>query len=224
MNHRTPARAVWDAGDRPVLATLLDISGTRRCSERGCSRRVGVRCEYLDRRNRACDTAWCPEHRVVLEGRVFCRRHAATVNALPAAATGDLAPTPDVDSRAASLAAWVGRDLDGAVRAAIAARLQVSTDHIDAADVALAVVGTERRWAWERTWRGQAGDRVLRVGVVVEEQDEEVVAAHVNGEECVRLTPPWIGSRDIGPDHPRRRAFNTALIDAIDERLREDGA
>ena len=214
-----------DAGDTardgmPVLTTLFEIAGTRRCSQAQCSSRHGVGCEYVDRRSRGCATAWCPEHRVVLDGSILCRRHAAVVGALPARASGKLPPPPDVDSRAPSLAGWVARALDTEVRAVIAAGLRIEPEEVRSAAVVLSLVGPDRRRAWERGWHAaNAAGAELRVTVVVEEGADGEVAMCVDGVECARLRPPWIVSRDVGPTDPRRAEFNTALTQALQARL-----
>jgi hypothetical protein len=226
MSVRPLRRDLGDMGDdEPLLATLLDLEGTRSCAQPLCESKHGVVCEYRDRRNRPCATAWCPEHRILIDGQVLCRRHAGVVNALPAYASGDLPPPPDIDSRAASLAGWVARDIDAQVRVAIALRLGIHVSAVVSSAVALILVGAERSRAWERAWHARgAGGSPLRVAVVVEENSEGEVCLHVDGELCARLAPPWIGTRDVGPDDPRRHAFNAALIDALSARLQAPGA
>ena len=87
-----------------------------RCRADGCEICGGVRCNYVDRRSRPCPTSWCSSHWEIVFGRPYCRRHATVVRALdgfPAAGGW-----PDLDNRAASLAGWMGRQLDPAVREA----------------------------------------------------------------------------------------------------------
>lgn len=215
-----------DAGStRPLLTALLELEGTHACAESGCPSRRGVRCEYADRRNRSCTSAWCTRHRLVVDGRVLCRRHAAVVNALPARATGSLPPLPDRDDRAPSLAGWMARELDAPVRELLAALLRVRPDEVSSSQVMLSLVGPQRRRAWERAWhaRPDGGDAGIRVAIVAEESGDGEVALHVDGEECARMTPPWIGSRDVGAGDPRRAAFNAALLSALEARLRGGG-
>ncbi len=72
-------------------------------------------CEYVDRRGRECRTAWCIEHRVTIEDRVYCRRHAGVVSALPSLDSSLAVSLPDLDNRAPSLVGWVSRQIDGDV-------------------------------------------------------------------------------------------------------------
>src|SRR5258708_23995145 len=85
-------------------------TGSLPCHDRGCGRSNAVPCAYKDRRRRACDTAWCPDHYAVVGGVPYCRRHAGVVRAL-AAQPPELRLNPDVGNRAASLCEWIGNDL-----------------------------------------------------------------------------------------------------------------
>jgi hypothetical protein len=217
-----PAHGDGGADARPLLATLLELEGTKGCAQQRCSSKHGIVCEFVDRRNRRCHTAWCPEHRLVIDGRVYCRRHAAVVNALPALASGDVPPPPDLDDRAPSLAGWVARDIDTGVRDVIASALAVDATTVQSLPVVLTLSGPERRRAWEHAWHGiGTHGHSLRVAVLVEEAGNGEVRLCVDGEDCVRLLPPWISQRGIGPDDARRHAFNAALIDALDAHLRD---
>jgi len=85
------------------------------CTQGGCTSHEGAPCEYVDRRGRECRTAWCPEHRVTIEDRVYCRRHAGVVSALPSLDSSLSVSLPDLDNRAPSLVGWVSRQIDGDV-------------------------------------------------------------------------------------------------------------
>jgi len=50
---------------------------------------------------------------VTIEGRVYCRRHAGVVSALPSLDSSLAVSLPDLDNRAPSLVGWVSRQIDG---------------------------------------------------------------------------------------------------------------
>lgn len=160
------------------------------CTAAGCDR-PGRVCAYVDRRGRHCGTSWCTAHAEVTGGRLFCRRHAGLARALGSAAP-DSAPRPDVESRAPSLAAWVARDLDGHVRALLAA---VATDaEMLVVDACVSERRDSHSGRWVRGWSLIAGQGVsLRVAIEVgEDDDDALVRIRVGPEVVLTATPPWI--------------------------------
>ena len=110
-------------------------------------------CEYVDRRGRECRTAWCIEHRVTIEDRVYCRRHAGVVSALPSLDSSPTVSLPDLDNRAPSLVGWVSRQIDGDVWRLLLKELSAGSGGQLVADpVTLVFVGIGRQRAWERAW------------------------------------------------------------------------
>jgi hypothetical protein len=204
-------------------ASLADQAGDLECTQPGCDTSTGLRCEYVDRRGRACGTAWCPHHRLVIEGRVYCRRHAGVVSALPAGYAGSAAPMPDLENRAPSLVSWVAREVDADLRqlllseAASGEGTQLLTD-----PVYPVFIGRDRRRAWERAWKlVDASGRSLRVSLLVEECADAEVGIRVNSTIVGRLTPPWIVQRLHGAEPPpeidlqRRKDFNRHLCGLV---------
>jgi hypothetical protein len=187
------------------------------CSERSCAAQTGTACVYQDRRGRRCPTAWCPEHRVVVDGDVYCRRHAGVVQAV----AGAVAQPPDVENRAASLARWVGSDLDPLLRALLEKRpaaigLTVSSVHP-------VHIGFNRVRAWEWSWK-LLGDEGIAATVsihVEERQDDQVVVCVGAGVVVARLTPPWIERRhqglaaDPALDAAARTEFYRTIVDRV---------
>src|SRR5438094_957083 len=81
--------------------------GNQFCSSRGCKEETGLPCAYLDRRDRQCPTAWCPEHRVIVHGELYCKPHASLVEG-----TSDDYGShahPDLDNRVPALVNWITR-------------------------------------------------------------------------------------------------------------------
>jgi hypothetical protein len=197
----------------------------------GCSSSSGVPCAYTDRRRRRCPTAWCADHRLVIDGRAYCRRHAGVVSALPRGFSGRAAPLPDIDNRAPSLVSWVAREVDADVRRLLLAELQPRAEgaQIVIDPVYLVFVGPERRRAWERAWKlvDRAG-RSLRVSLLVEEHEDAEVTVRVNSRVVERAAPPWITQRLAGVEEPpemdaqRRKEFNRHVCELIRVGIRRE--
>jgi hypothetical protein len=205
-------------------------TGDLLCTQPGCGRSTGLDCEYVDRRGRACGTAWCPDHRLVIDAHVYCRRHAGVMSALPAGYAGSAAPLPDLDNRAPSLVSWVAREIDADLRQLLLAESipgqgsELLTDPVHPV-----FVGGDRRRAWERAWKlvdRHAGS--LRVSLLVEECADAEVAVRVNSAIADRLSPPWIVQRLHGAQPPpeidvqRRRDFNRRLLAIVRRGIEEE--
>lgn len=203
-----------------VAAAPGPPEGTLPCSGRGCFRITGVECAYRDRRNRGCDTAWCPSHAVMIGDAVYCRRHAGTVRALQGEQSMGL---PDADNRAASLVSWVSRDIEADVRRILA---DVCRDRADLQPVddpvKLVLFGPERVRIWQRSWKLAAHIGVAyRVEVCVQEDTHDEVIVKVNQHEVFRAVPPWITARRTGEvlsdveDQSRRDRFHVDAVGAV---------
>jgi len=200
------------------------------CTEVDCIDMTGLLCEYVDRRGRHCRTAWCPQHRVVLNNRVYCRRHGGVVAAVPYSANQPTAALPDIDNRAPSLVNWVSRELDAAVRTRLLSEVTPQAPGELVADpVALVFTGFDRHRAWEKAWKlvGHTGT-TRRVSLLVEETLDSEVVVKVGTNVVDRLVPPWIERRtEAGADTPiddeaRRERFNERILEAIDRGLARD--
>lgn len=224
---RAPGGALQDAV-APVAAPTPEpepLLGDRDCSATGCAETTGVPCAYVDRRDRACATAWCPAHRDLAGGRVYCRRHAGVMRAL--AAGSDVFSVPDLDTRAPSLVEWVARDLDGDLRAVLMATGEGESVTSEAAHLVHA--GRTRERGWERSWRlCRYTGFVHRVAVQVDEGRDTEVVVRVGHREVARLIPPWIAARQGGEevtpaeDAQRRAHFHDLLLGAVRQGLVEE--
>ncbi|MFN2451596.1 MAG: hypothetical protein ABR541_04515 [Candidatus Dormibacteria bacterium] len=214
-----------------LSAMVAEQLGTARCSAGGCEQATAVPCEYIDRRSLRCDTAWCPAHRIVVDSRVFCRRHAGTVSALPG---GPLAgsPLPDLDNRAPSLVSWVAREVDAEIRQLL---LSLADGEVSAQlivdPVFLIFVGRDRKRAWERSWKlVDHRGTTLRVALQVEEDDNAAISIRVGSNLIDRLTPPWIAQRQARLpvsaeiDAERRQQFNDQIVAVITPALQHEAA
>ncbi len=197
------------------------------CSQGGCTSQEGIPCAYVDRRGRECRTAWCPEHRVTIEDRVYCRRHAGVVSALPSLDDSLAVSLPDLDNRAPSLVGWVSRQIDGDVWRLLLKELSSGSGGQLVADpVTLIFVGIGRQRAWERSWRLDSHVGIaLRVSIVVEESDDTVVTVKVGGNAVEQVVPPWIAHRSRGEtipadeDRKEREEFYQRVLDSIERGL-----
>lgn len=227
---RTPVETAPAGGGEPQSASYADLAGDQPCTQPGCGQSTGVVCEYVDRRARACPTAWCPEHRLVIDDRVYCRRHAGVVSALPVGYVGHAAPMPDLETRAPSLASWVAREVDEDLRELLLRELSDGRSQLVTDPVYLVFIGSDRRRAWERAWKlvDQLG-RSLRVSLLVEECADAEVAVRVNSEIIDRLVPPWIVQRLHGAEPPpevdaqRRKDFNRRLLGVVIRGMEREG-
>ena len=209
------------------LQELAQREGTLPCTEIGCTATTGVPCEYVDRRARACTTAWCPQHRVLVELHVYCRRHAGVMSALPDSESSLVMPLPDLDNRAPSLVGWVARQIDGDVWRLLLGELGSESGGQLVSDPVMPVfMGLQRERAWERAWKLVTHTGVSRrVSIIVEESNDAEVAVKVGGTVIARVTPPWIVHRrqhekvDPEQDQRERAEFNQQLIAAISQGL-----
>jgi hypothetical protein len=224
--------ASWSRSRQPITisgvgsgrgaAAAVDLAGDQPCTQPGCGTTSGLACEYVDRRGHGCRTAWCPAHRLVIDGRVYCRRHAGVVSALPVGYVGHVAPMPDLETRAPSLVSWVAREVDADIRQQLLTELRDDRIQLLTDPVYLVFIGHDRRRAWERAWKlVEPSGQSLRISLLVEECADAEVAVRVNARIVDRLTPPWIVQRLHGASPPpevdaqRRKDFNRRLLGII---------
>ncbi|MDP9326266.1 MAG: hypothetical protein M3O87_06995 [Candidatus Dormibacteraeota bacterium] len=211
--------------DAAAIIAPGPILGADQCSEPGCPSHLGVPCAYVDRRGRVCGTSWCPEHHLAIDDRIFCRRHSGVVRAI-AANTLELFEYPDIDNRAASLCQWVANDLDPLLRALLTEqRTGHESEQVSSLPMRLVIQRQPAARAWVQAWTLSDNTGVIRkIGVQVDEANDVMVVASVDGNEVVRGVPPWIADRIPGfddvTDEERRADFRAALIGPIAERAR----
>jgi hypothetical protein len=210
---------------RKQKVSLQPILGTLLCQARGCKNHTAMACSYVDKRGRTCSGVFCPAHWGVVNGDVYCRRHASTVRALGENARDRLG-LPDVDNRGPSLVNWIAAELDGRLRALLTDMSHADERVLVETDVSLAY-DTHRRPRWERSWKlVETTGVVLKVGIHVDERDDALVTVRVGNEMVAQGIPPWIARRhageDIDPhvDQLRRELFYRFLEENISEALR----
>jgi len=169
-----------------------------------------------------CNTAWCAEHVVMVDGLPLCRRHAGVVRAI-GTESDRLQSLPDLENRAPSLVNWVAQQVDADVRG-ILERYADGSSIIDQS--AILPVGHAARRAWTRHWKvlSHTGFDV-RISLTVAESDDTTVRAAVDGTVVSEAEPPWIASRRTGAalspeeDAEERARFHRALIEAVEAHL-----
>jgi hypothetical protein len=180
------------------------------CRARDCTRRGEFVCAYVDRRMRRCGTCWCARHRDSAGTSTYCRRHAGVVRAV-----GEQHPAalPELTNRAASLAAYLGDELDGRVVGILGRVARGGQASLVNHSVRLVNTPGGRERRWQRSWNlVDSTGIVSRVAIEVDESDDTVVMTSVGSSRIGRGTPPWIDRREAGETDPRRRA---AFVDAI---------
>jgi hypothetical protein len=210
-----------EGGDRTPEATPIPappLSTGVVCKFAGCSNDTALPCAYRDGRGRACRAVYCPEHGVLTDGKLYCRRHAGVLRAVGSQDTpqGGL---PDVDNRAPSLVSWIARDLDANVRRLLAGAARPGESVI--ADETVHVARDFNRKArWEQSWRlvDHTGV-ILKVTIQVLEENDSLVRVHVGSGVIADGVPPWIvhrtEARDVATDTAQRQRFYLWLDESI---------
>lgn len=202
------------------VATLGGVAGYEPCAHPGCTRRNAATCEYVDRRERPCGYAWCPEHQVVFDEHPYCRRHGGVMKAISRNSLEDVEP-PDLDNRALSLCEWVSNDLEPDMRALLE-ELRGGREgfQVNSHPLHLILVRTPRSRAWAHIWSLSNNiGTVRKVGIEVNEADDSMVVASVDGNAVAKEVPPWISDRGtpISEDAVRKRRdeFRVKLVGAV---------
>jgi hypothetical protein len=224
--------SAWNQDQDSSADAALDAEhglGRLPCSFGGCVQPTGLPCVYVDRRGRGCGTAWCPEHRLIAQNQVYCRRHWGTLSGL---GEPEEAPLPDVDNRAPSLVNWVGRRLGAGVQAILQDRAgRDDTMRVVSVPVHLVFRGRDRARVWERTWAcaDHVGHHHAVTLAVAEERPDELML-RVGDTLLARVVPPWITARRAGADVSReadtvqRHDFYESLRHLIAEAVARDEA
>lgn len=181
------------------------------CRASECTERGEAVCAYVDRRMRRCNTSWCGDHADRVGTSSYCRRHAGIVRALGAQLPAGL---PEVTNRAASLAAYLGDELDERV-VSILGRAAARNSEASLVNHPVRLVNTPggRDRRWQRSWNlVDSTGIVSRVAIEVDENNDAVVMTSVGSSRIGRGTPPWIGRREGDVTDPARRA---AFVEAI---------
>lgn len=223
MFHRSGSTApsATDPLPPPPPPTLIRRRGTLPCSDPDCSSMEAVQCSYVDRRQRACDSAWCRMHQQMAFGTIYCRRHAGIIRALGADWMNFA--LPDLDNRAPSLANWVGSDLNDPIRNLLERFFGVRKLNVSS----VVNGGTPRERSWGRSWKLISENGVdLAVNVSVPEEDDTLVRVLYEGRVLMEMVPPWIEARrrgmdvDDATDAEARRRFYGLILEDLEDAMR----
>jgi hypothetical protein len=182
----------------PVAPEPVTITGDRPCSQFNCGRTDAAPCAYLDRRGRRCDTAFCPDHQAVFDGRPFCRRHVGTLRAIGIDVV-DRALAPDLDNRAPSLVNWICNDLDERIRTFLSGQIPAGSGEELGEERVHLIRETDGARRWDRAWKLFDHTGVTtKVSVTVDESDDTTVIIRLGREQITTVVPPWIERRKLG--------------------------
>lgn len=200
----------------PPPPDLRTLPGTLYCSARLCSEETGIPCAYVDRRQRQCPTAWCPEHRHILENAVYCPAHAGLLSGTHS----DFADShhPDLENRVPAVVNWITREVDDPVQGMLERLADDYGERLVVDPVRFVLVGVERTRTWERSWKMVAHHGVtLRVAVAVEEGRPTVVLGKVNSKVKLELAVPW--NEEIGVGEPEESSDAASHLRVFREQL-----
>ena len=206
-----------------------------KCGFAGCRKTEGYRCSYRDRTGARCQW-WCEDHSVILNGRVWCQRHANSVKWLHTgegsiyevhhhAAINDRTPNLVgilVDELNADVTAHLKSSFrrqrhvrivtDGNVRA-----LKVPRGSVKQTEHGPQVLSQGYATSWGRGW-GVYSDAgyIARIVLAATGTEPPLVHVYVNGHIVLSRVPDWIANRGKGANEARDHAtFNAAVLDAI---------
>lgn len=202
-------------------AEIQGAKGGRFCSARGCEAETGIDCSYLDRRDRQCPTAWCPEHRKVVKQKVYCPSHASYMTGT--ASEFGVHVHPDVENRVPALVNWVTREVDDDMIGIIEPLLAVYSDRMVIDPIRFVLFGVERTKTWERAWKMCSHIGMdLRVAVAVEEGRPDTILAKVNSRIIAAAPAPWNEEYPYGKEPAsqeqaelEKQAMRRSLIEGI---------
>ena len=205
--------------DEPEEIGPEQLLGFLPCSGRGCREETGLPCAYVDRRDRCCPTAWCPTHRVVHRGDVYCPVHGLMLGASEDLFTDH--HRADLDNIVPLVVNWAARELEASVSALMHQICDEYGQTLVADPVRFVLVGVDRIRTWERAWKMCAHVGVtLRLHIAVEESSTGVVLGKVNSKVAVSLPPPPTDLRERAedptiPETGEVRDFRAALLDGL---------
>lgn len=228
---KSSARSIQTGADVPAgYSTTVS-----NCSSSGCAAPAHWQCAYVDANHVRCQTRWCQSHGTVVDGWVFCRRHASVAETMGRAAgtLNEVKNVPAVGDRAVALAIQVGRDLNwdmlklledcyGADRSVrIHADQTVRAvwhDHHfvehGTGDVPLLTRSwRQRHWEWSWSVSNPAG-YLKRITLSVPVAEEPEVTVKVDRTVVFAGVPDWIQRRQQGraPLSTDQTAFKSRIL------------
>ncbi|HEV2953150.1 MAG TPA: hypothetical protein VG015_03565, partial [Candidatus Dormibacteraeota bacterium] len=188
-----------------------------KCSAGDCQSQGQWQCAYVDSNHRRCETRWCQSHGTVLNGWVFCRRHATVADAITRAAgtLREVKTVPAVGDRGMGLAVAVGTEIshqmmsllhsaygsypyaqihgDDMVRAVWQDRHEVASG-LDGEQPMVTKTWRELYWEWSWSVSTSAGF-LKRVVLSVPAFDPPIVQIKVDRNPVFSGIPDWIEKR-----------------------------
>ena len=164
--------------------------GTLKCSGIGCANSKGVECAYVDRRGRQCKTAWCPAHRQIYGGEVYCALHASTMAGIDSEYGESV--HPDLENRLPAIVNWVTRNAEDDIVATMASIARGRNEVLVSDPVRMVLHTVGRIKTWERSWKSCSTLGVAcRVTISIEEKNADELEVRVNSRVVARVPTPW---------------------------------
>ena len=148
----------------------------------------------------------------------YCRRHGGVMKAI-SKNTLEHIEAPDLDNRALSLCEWVSNDLDPDMRALLEELRDGAPGYeVNAQPLHLVMVRTPRSRAWAHVWTlSNHSGTVRKVGIEVNESDDTIVVATVDGNPVAKAVPPWISDRGTPSAKTRCSSAGTSFGSSLSE-------
>ena len=201
----------------------------------GCGKTSGFRCGYKDMAGQRC-TYWCPDHSILLNGRMWCERHANSVKWLRArdGSIYEIGPIAAIDDRSPNLVGILVDELNREMITHLTACFKdhegvyiVTDAHVRTASIPKGriehtpggplILQEAGHTAWERGWGVYSHVGYLaRVVLRVTATEPPIVHVYANGVLVLRRVPDWITNRGKGTNNKDDHAlFRKAVMDAV---------
>ncbi|TMF90528.1 MAG: hypothetical protein E6I08_02730 [Chloroflexi bacterium] len=200
------------AATAPAPAPRLE-----RCLRADCTAAATWRCEYKDSSGRACDTAWCGSHMVMVGDDAYCARHAAVVRALVASqgTAWAIKERPPVDDRAMPFAAQLRDAVDANLREILRRRFERLPALDVVADQTVRRIGQVDELGWECSWAALSERQCLiRVDLQVGGGSPARIGVAVNEEQVLSEAVDWTQRGGPGEDVSVDR-LAAAMVEAV---------
>ncbi len=186
-------------------------AGADQCSARQCTLHNGTHCSFVDRHNRRCPTAWCPEHRKILNGKVYCPTHAELMSAI-ANGTED-SFIPDMSNQIPLRLIRVVNGLDIQIGTLVANVASARGETVLLDPVHFNLIGLKRTRVWERSWKTASVTGLsLRITARIEEAHPDVLEILVNSASILQVK---ILSDELDEASEEYKAMFPAIVTAI---------
>jgi hypothetical protein len=173
--------------------------GDAGCDVSTCASTMTWECTYTDSSGSTCETHWCPDHLVVVDGAPFCRRHAGVASLL-LTRVGTLMemPVPRVDDRSLPLLLRMAAQLDERIAQLLQHLYHGRYDVEVSAHPAIRELRDQGRiLGWQALWTAtsQVG-HLTTVSLRSNLAEPPVISIARDGRTLSEGVPDWVRQRD----------------------------